>query len=97
MNISKGLDRIAIVLAMLALFPGGFIGLAYTYHILNEVHPAIETSPDHADISLIWWKVLLYISGSILGAGVSFFVVLFGIRGATRGIRKLSLWVMEWF
>ena len=95
MNIIKGFDRIALVLAILAVFPGGFIALAFTYHILNEVHPAIETSPGQIDTPLIWWKVLLYMSGSILGAGLSFFVVLFGIRGATRGIKKMSHWIIE--
>ena len=97
MNIIKGFDRIALVLAILAVFPGGFIALAFTYHILNEVHPVTETSPSQIDTALIWWKVLLYMSGSILGAGLSFFVVLFGIRGVTRGIKKLSLWIMESF
>ena len=95
MNIIKGFDRIAIVLAILAVFPGGFIALAFTYYILNEVRPAIETFPSQTDVSLIWWKVLLYMSGSILGAGLSFSFVLFGVRGATRGIKKMSHWVIE--
>ena len=89
MNIIKAFDRIALVLAILAVFPGGFIGLAISYHMLNAAQPGIETSAAQADLSLIWWKVLIYISVSILGAVVSFIVVLFGIRGAARGIARI--------
>jgi len=35
--------------------------------------------------------------GGIVSALISFMAVLFGIRGATRGIKRISLWIIEGF
>ena len=95
MKLSKTLDKIAIALSILAVFPGGFIGLAVMYHLLHDVSPADGTSLSQADIPLVWWKVVVYIIGSVFSAVSSFFIVLFGIRRVISVVKKVSAWMIE--
>jgi len=71
MNIRKGLDRISIVLAFIAIVPGFVLGrTAYieAYDVRLAMHP------------LTWAG---YVAG-VLGSSIAFFSVMLGIRGIVR-------------
>ncbi len=153
MNIIRGLDRIALVLAILAIVPGFFLAGRTSYEGLKDLSPEykewrkefnkrveylkqkmekpekrrVPYFPSYSassldtyyyydlreyyewdDITLknIWAKrpqTYKYphpsqtISIGIVGAVLSFMVVLFGIRGTSRGIKRFSLWIIEGF
>ncbi len=102
MNIIQGLDRIALVIAILAIIPGFMIG--YEVHQekgrtitpefkmrAEQATPPIGASiPPRYNYPSIWFSILC----GTLSAPISFMVVLFGLRGITRGIRWLFLWIV---
>ncbi len=136
MNIIKGLDRIILMLAIIALVPGFIFGYTVTYNKLTIISPKYEEwekkyserkkyvdqklekkqdksvasflsshrDPVLKDIEankpnskyqypLIWQCAI----AGFFGAVITFPVVLFGLRGMTRGIRRLFLWIVEGF
>ena len=138
MNITKGIDRIALVIAIITIIPGFILGRYITYEEFKTITPEykkwekkyndrgrylyqknkktrmfysgslelLRDYPDDIVLKNIWlkrppkyqylpqWK---RITGSIVAALISFIVVLFGIRGLTRGIKWFSLWIVEGF
>jgi hypothetical protein len=120
MNVIKGLDRIAIIIASIV----ALLGLKLGYDLTREafvtvtkvqvtskskpIKPLEGIQPREPSWFIIqegkiaipkvnyppFWQCTI---GSILSAAVSFVVVLFGFRGMTRGIRRLSLWITEGF
>jgi len=147
MNIIKGIDRVALVVTIIAIPLGFLIGSFSVYHEFKFVSPAyikwekgkqdkpqelnrkqeeIDRStkkPENrspplsisgltdkyiSKIKVIGppppekyeypslrktWSIL----GGLLSAFLSFVVVLLGIRGTTRGIKKFSLWIVDGF
>ena len=43
------------------------------------------------------YQYLQSMPAGLLGSFISFLIVCFGIRGASRGIRHLALWIFEGF
>jgi hypothetical protein len=49
--------------------------------------------PIKYNYSPVWLNII----GGIAGSGVGFLIALFGLKGFTRGIRRLSLWIIDGF
>jgi hypothetical protein len=127
MNIVKGMDRIALVLATIAILPGFGMGFHVSSEMLTKANPeyykwekelggldydlqqyAALQDGGHWDIdSEFWlpdppnkycfpptWRCTLW---GFVAAPLTFLVVLFGIRGITRGTKWLSFWIVEGF
>ncbi len=122
MNIIKGIDRIALVLAIIAGVLGFFVGGGLISEELRTETPEykewkqreqqkIDSAPIIGGERIIGllnledepffkyqaaplWKSIL---GGVICIPISFIVVLFGVRGATRGIKKFSLWIIAGF
>jgi len=103
MNIIKGIDRIAIVLAVVSIVPG-FIGGWDIYKeertVLVKVSaedflkdkipkppPGFVLEKEHEPPK---WQCAV---AGIAGSGVAFFIVLLGIRG----IARVFLWIVKGF
>ena len=146
MSIIKGIDRVALVVAIIAIPLGFLIGSFSVYHEFKFVSPAYikwekgeqdkrqellrnqdeiyrstkkpeRWRPSKSEILSIpsfyalieaigpppekyeypplrkIWGIL----GGLLSAFLSFVIVLLGIRGTTRGIKRLSLWIVDGF
>jgi len=133
MNIKKGMDRIALILAIVAIVPGALMGGAIVFENCKTETPEhkawqkkvegwYQANPnwDKGSVSLFepwrsasnyypseeWkeprpinsprpiWQILL---GGIVAAPLSFFIVLFGIRGTTRLVIFLVIFVVAGF
>ena len=79
MNIIKGIDRIALVMAAASSI-ALLIGL-----LIDIIRGKAADSP------------AVVISITILGPILVFVIVFFGIAGATRGVKRLGLWIGEGF
>jgi len=124
MNIKKGMERIALIIAIVAIVPGLILGGSFvekkcktetTEHKLwqKKIDGWHEANPNWDKARFVpfkpwqdysnkeWkeprrykdppnWQIVL---GSIVVASLSFFIVLFGIRGTTR----LIMWVVAGF
>ena len=148
MNIVKGIDRIALVLAILAAVTGFIVGLGETMDRFKTKTPDYKTWKEKYDaridyleeeaakklgqkkaresgivspemVDTMWelqkddpilrdiissrpteyWYPPLYkgIIGGLITASLFFLVVLFGICGMTRGIKRFSLWIIRGF
>ncbi len=149
MNIVKGIDRIALVLAILAAVTGFILGLGETKDRFKTKNPDYKTwenkydarigyleeeaakklgqkkaresgivvSPEMLDTMwelkkddpilrdivgsrpIEYWYPPLYkgIIGGLITASLFFLVMLFGICGMTRGIKRFSLWIIRGF
>jgi amino acid transporter len=133
MNIKKGMERIVLIIAIVAIVPGFILGGTFVLSTCKtetpehkawqkkvdgwyeanpdwnkEVARGIETwipfldgtpteewkepLPTHKDPPI--WQVLL---GCVVAAPLSFFIVLFGIRGTTWFVMWLVMWVVAGF
>ena len=117
MNIIKGIDRIVLILAIIAIVPGIILGVKISYDSLTTVYPEwIEWAKNKPEFNIIYEKdgitkqlypnppvkyfrphPLKMIAGGMVGAPLSFLFVFFGLKGLTRGIRRLSIWIIEGF
>jgi predicted PurR-regulated permease PerM len=126
MNIKKGMERIALVIAIVAIVPGFIQGFELFKNFNNETpeykayqkeiddwNKANEGRPYDAWLEVSkpeapWPKykdrpirqfVFGVLGGAIYGT-LSFFIVLFGIRGTrhlARGTRHLAIWIVAGF
>ena len=122
MNIIKGIDRVAWIIAVLAVPIGFVLGCAVTeekYKVITTAYQAWEkeygdlfvkdtSSPLYGAVLSPWnrpeppkkyeypegWKSAL---GGTFSAIVFFVGTLAFIRVSSRGLKKLSLWVIEGF
>ena len=114
MNIIKGIDRIALILAVLAIIPGILLGSGLIYEEYKTVKPEDEAKyneeyrtyqekksnvafPQAPVKKYTHPPVWQYLIGAITGATISFALVFCIIRGLTRGIRWLALWIIAGF
>ena len=114
MNIIKGIDRIALVLAIAAVIPGILFGIALSYDTFKTISP--ENEAKYQEEYQKWSQsegigkrmnipmrqytappVWQYLVGATIGGFISFAFVLYFIRGLTRGIRWLALWIIDGF
>lgn len=119
MNIKKGMERIALVIAIVAIVPGFIQGVELFKNFNNETpeYKAYQKEIDEWDKANIgkqynpWFEVLkpeapwpkykdrpirqlvLGVLGGVVFATLSFFIVLFGIRGT----RHLAIWIVVGF
>lgn len=105
MNIIKGMDRIALVLAIcfsIVGFIGGADDASERYRTINPEYERWAANPflqvDEPPPMYIkeapLWKILAFGFGS---GGLSFVLVFYGIRGIVRGTIRLSKWIFEGF
>ena len=127
MNIIKGIDRIALVLAVIIIIPGFIAGWEFTqdkfktvsaeYKVYGKMENQRKNLPEDKKFTALEiykeimsgpprparpakylyppiWQMII---GGLIFALVYFFFVLFGIRGSSRGIRRLSQWIIEGF
>lgn len=104
MSALKEFDRIALVLAFIAILPGFNIG--YTFHrsefgVVGVERPTsgitrMYTIPS-IDEKYIPPPVPISIAVGLSSAFASFLIVLFGIRFGMRGGIKLYKWITECF
>ena len=122
MNFIRGIDRIGLIIAMLAVpigFGGGFVETKEKYKRITTAYQAWEneygdvtvnnpSSPLHGSVVRLanrpeppekyeypeWWKLAL---GGTFFAVIFFFGTLVAIRFSSRGLKKLSLWVINGF
>jgi len=118
MNIKKGMERIALIIAIVAIVPGLFLGVEFVsdkcrtetpeykawLKKTEELYPNWNNRGNKIrgflpeELEMPWppykdppiWQLAL---GSVVVASLSFFIVLFGIRGTTR----LVIWVVGGF
>jgi len=127
MNIIKGIDRIALVVAIVAIVPGALLGSLFVFETCKTETPEYKAWQEKVEgwfqanpntgryhfLSLpyfseekewkepwpkykyppIWQKVL----GGVVAAPLSFFIVLFGIRGTTRLVIWFATWLVAGF
>ena len=101
MNVIRGLDRIALVIAIIAILPGFFLGGFITDEVLTtsvtimeeqntdlygQMESSFSTKYQHPPD----WQCVM---GAIVSAPLSFLVVLYSLRGTTR----LVLWIVKGF
>lgn len=101
MNIIKGIDRIVLVIAILAILPGFLAGAALYYDMNTKVKPEYPNMPvpsygnwPYKYVYPPWYDCIF---PGILGSGISFVVCLYGIRLGTRGVKHFSLWIRDGF
>jgi hypothetical protein len=130
MNIIKGIDRIALVVAIVAIVPGALLGGVFVLEVCKTETPEHKAWQEkvegwyQAEAKLkyrsipLWiptpgynppeeWKeprpkykyrpVWQQVLGGVVAAPLSFFIVLYGIRGAIRGIKWFSQWIIKGF
>ncbi|NQT69732.1 MAG: hypothetical protein HQ552_09140 [Desulfobacteraceae bacterium] len=109
MNIVKGLDRIALVIAVISILPGFFWGWKVYDHFAKEEITTKELEWAQKDeifrpyrMAILEdlrhppkWKCTI---AGLTGSGATFFVALFGLRGLNRVfIWRVFTWVVEGF
>lgn len=107
-NIIKGIDRIALVLAIVALLVGFFIGLdeyddsflthnpEYTTYEINKNSDPFSVVPPFF-LPRTPKQTVAYFSASAALGAFMFLAVLFGVRWGSRGTKWLLLWIAEGF
>lgn len=109
MNIIKGLDRIALVIAILAILPGFYVGALFYHEAYEKPNP--KYSPPGPGFHLPGFRIPSqtrepshiyppwydHIFPGLVGAGIGFVVCLYGIRLGTRGVKHFSLWIRDGF
>lgn len=110
-NLIVGMDRIAILLAVIAIVPSFLIGVTTTNDIFKSETPeykAFKLKPIPQNKNLVdhyldappkYKNPLKYksIIGGIIFSFVIFFIVLFSTRLITRGIKLLCLFIIDGF
>lgn len=117
------MERIALVIAIVAIVPGFIIGVALFSNFNNETpeYKVYQKEIDEWDKANIgrrynpwleitkpeapWPKyrdrpIRQFVLGGVVCATLSFFIVLFGIRGTrhlARGTRHLAIWIVAGF
>lgn len=109
MNIVKGLDRIALVIAVISFLPGFFWGWKVYYHLAKKETTTKELEWAQKDeifrpyrMAILEdlrhppkWKCTI---AGLIGSGATFCVAFFGFRGLNRVfIWRVFTWVGEGF
>ncbi len=135
MNVIRGLDRIALVIAVIAILPGFGVGVSFIQENRTTLTPEYEErqkkleklkdegrktdevllreyklgrSQGHVKKNEEYERILAitkyeyppawqYFAGGLLSSLLSFVVVLYGLRGTSRGTSRLLLWIVNGF
>jgi hypothetical protein len=105
MNIEKGIERIALLIAIMTIIPSFYLGKTITFGLFKRIPPQASSWHDKTTRQLtepfkisgtkqtaypLFWQCML---GGFVSASLSFFVVLFGILGFAHLIIRLSFWI----